>query len=483
MAEIQSRPWPVLSAKQVAYILYNVEQDRRGPLFHQRWLLGMAAGCPSEAIFVSPDGDVQSEVVDGSSADILSVVWADTLDPKPPSVTRRYCFVAPPKPEELRQWGAEAVDEAKALYSRKHPRVPVPPHVYIAYVPVGVGGSPPAAPPPVPGPGAPGAGDIVAVAAAPAPPRPPRPGGLLGRGVEAPPPPAAGAAATTMARNGVVAPYAPPAAATKPMALQGGAGAATTAPSGAWRVAMEWRGHHYGDPIDPPAGFVGQGEPPRGVVLLEDGSGLFIEWVATANEGEFTDRAVAVDARILPVRVDRGGYRARTIDQVIEESTQEHVPGMVEPRTTLWCLGHLRAEGKGLEAHFEHFKTLCNLKHDQWGMEEYDQLVVLARAFLFTDQYDPTNSTGMELLFRRLQIIEYSYSDRLKTRVAQAQGGLLTPEEQAAFAGYAKTESRLMICPSLVDMARKELSVNAELAKSIQKSREARVALAKKTPG
>ena len=116
-------------------------------------------------------------------------------------------------------------------------------------------------------------------------------------------------------------------------------------------------------------------------------------------------------------------------------------------------------------------------------MEECDQLVVLARAFLFTDVYDPANSTGMELLFRRLQIIEYSYSDRLKTRVAQAQGGLLTPEEQAAFAGYAKTESRLMICPSLVDMARKELSVNAELAKSIQKSREARVALAKKTPG
>ena len=40
-----------------------------------------------------------------------------------------------------------------------------------------------------------------------------------------------------------------------------------------------------------------------------------------------------------------------------------------------------------------------------------------------------------------------------------------------------------MICPSLVDMARKELSVNAELAKSIQKSREARVALAKNPPG
>ena len=146
-------------------------------------------------------------------------------------------------------------------------------------------------------------------------------------------------------------------------------------------------------------------------------------------------------------------------------------------------MGHLRAEGKGLEAHFEHFKTLCNLKHDQWGMEEYDQLVIIARALLFTDQFDPTNSAGIELLFRRLQIIEYSYSDRLKTRPAQVQGGLLTPEEQAAFAGYAKTASRLMICPSLVEMARKDLSVNADLAKSIQKSREARLALAKKTPG
>ena len=268
------------------------------------------------------------------------------------------------------------------------------------------------------------------------------------------------------------------------MALQGGVGAAgAVVPDGEWRVAMEWKGHHYGDAIQPPAGFMGEGQPPRGVVLLEDGSGLFIEWVTTANEGEFTDRAVAVDARVLPVRVDRGGFRNRTIDQVIEEANQEHVPGMMEPRTTLWCLGHLRAEGKGLEAHFEHFKTLCNVKHDQWGMEEYEQLVMIVRALMFTDQLDPTNSTGIELLFRRLQIIEYSYSDRLKSRATQSQGGLLTPEEQAAFAGYSKIESRLMICPSLVEMAQKDLSLSANLAKSIQKSREARLALAKKSPG
>ena len=116
-------------------------------------------------------------------------------------------------------------------------------------------------------------------------------------------------------------------------------------------------------------------------------------------------------------------------------------------------------------------------------MDEYEQLVNIVRALMFTDQLDPTNSVGIELLFRRLQTIEYSYSDRLKTRANHSQGGILTAEEQAAFAGYSKVESRLMICPSLIDVAQKELSLGANLAKSIQKSREARLALTKKNQG
>ena len=181
---------------------------------------------------------------------------------------------------------------------------------------------------------------------------------------------------------------------------------------------------------------------------------------------------------MLPVRVDASGERDRTLHSVVQDARQEVVDGLSLPRTALWCLKHLDNEGRSIEAHFEHFKSLCSIQPNQWGVEEYGQLILVLKAMLYIDQLDVSNLQSAELLLRRLRVIEYSYSDKLQKK--GSGGGRLTPEEQAAFGAAARPEAKLMICPALVEAAKLEVEKEAGLAKSLLKARQARAELAKK---
>eukprot|EP00971_Amphidinium_carterae_P115325 2284058-Amphidinium_carterae.1 len=85
------------------------------------------------------------------------------------------------------------------------------------------------------------------------------------------------------------------------------------------------------------------------------------------------------------------------------------------------------------ESHFEYFKASCGLQGGQWGLEEYQSIIGVLKAMMLQDQLDVPNIVGAEMLFRRLQVIEYSYSDKLKERGISSTGGRLTMEEQSAF--------------------------------------------------
>jgi hypothetical protein len=249
---------------------------------------------------------------------------------------------------------------------------------------------------------------------------------------------------------------------------------------GAWRAAMTWRGVSYGDVVEVPLGHEGHGTPSRSMRRMADGSYIFIEYVTEAGLEEFLDRMVAGEARVLPVRYNAHGKRDRSLQSVVGRSREEYMPDIPEPRTASWCLLHLSGEGRGLESHFEHFRSLCNLQVNQWGMEEYGNLLMILRSLMFVDQLDPANLVGVELIFRRLQTIEYSYSDKLREKSANTTGGRLTMDEQAAFGAMARVESKLMICPALLEAARAETEKEAGLAKSLLKARQARADLAKK---
>eukprot|EP00971_Amphidinium_carterae_P044789 880873-Amphidinium_carterae.6 len=249
--------------------------------------------------------------------------------------------------------------------------------------------------------------------------------------------------------------------------------------SSAWRCAMEGGGFHYGDEVDVGAAFTGVGRPSRGVKLMASGEGVFVEWVPAESLTAFLSRGVRADARILPVQVNRRGERDRSIASIEEDMHEEHIPGFPKPRTVEWCIRHLAAEGRNLEAHFEHFKNLTGVQAQQWGVEEYSHVVSALGAFLCKDQLDPGNSIGIELLFRRLQLIEYSYMDKVRERTVSTSGKL-TVEEQAAFGAATRMEAKLMICPALLEAAKVETEREAGLSKALLKAREARASLAKK---
>ena len=470
---------PGSSVRQVGYVLYAVPGP---PLWHQRWTLGEVPSCPSDVVWVSPQGNVQWETHDGSDPDISAVRWVDGMD-RPPGIQRRQRFAAQPSPATIAGWLAVATAVAQDCFQFRHPGAPVPVPVFIPFVAAAAGAAP--------APAAPAGGAIVpaAPAVAPAVVAGAAPvaavGGALARGAPAPAGvagAAGGAAAAVAGGPGVAAGGAAGAAAVVPRPMVAGPGPppGPAAASGSWRCMMEWRGYHYGDPVVPPAGFAGQGVPPRAALALADGSSIFVEHVLDASLDEFMDRAVAGESRVLPVKMGPSGERHRTLESVVEACHQENVPDMPEPRTVAWCLQHLRSEGKGLEAHFEHFKRLCGLQDNQWGLEEYANMVHVLKYLLFVDQLDATNIVGVELMFRRMQTIEYAYSDRLREKRAGATSGSLTADEQAAFGSLARTESKLMISPKLLESAKAELEKEAALAKSLLKAREAREALGKK---
>lgn len=190
-------------------------------------------------------------------------------------------------------------------------------------------------------------------------------------------------------------------------------------------------GYTYREEVLPPDGFEGVGQPPRGVLWLDDEPTLLVELVAPRYD-TFMERIARADARLLPIVIESRGRRERSLASVAEMCREEPLEGFPMPRTVGWCLSHLASEGCGLEAHFEHFKPMCNLQQPQWGMEEYGNLIAMAKALTQQDQLDVVNVAGAELIFRRLHAIEYSYSDKLREKSSQS-GSRLTWDKQAAF--------------------------------------------------
>ena len=98
------------------------------------------------------------------------------------------------------------------------------------------------------------------------------------------------------------------------------------------------------------------------------------------------------------------------------------------------------------------------------------------------DQCDVYNLVSAEATFRELQTIEYSYMDKMRDveSAGGGQGGRLTAEEQAMFAGSSRMSSSLMVCPALLEQVKQEVDREGGLLKNLIKSREARAALRKK---
>ena len=96
------------------------------------------------------------------------------------------------------------------------------------------------------------------------------------------------------------------------------------------------------------------------------------------------------------------------------------------------------------------------------------------RQALLVDQVDGCNMLSIEIHFRRLQTIEFSYSKKARELEAKAVGGRLLLEEQTTFGGVTRQFSTLMIGPDLLDHVKSETEKEASLAKNLRKAHEER---------
>ena len=253
-------------------------------------------------------------------------------------------------------------------------------------------------------------------------------------------------------------------------------------PAAEWRVAGNMGGRAYGDVVvlPPVVQLVGDKH-----AIGDFGAGMvFLELVARADVEAFLDRAVSNESRVLPIRRDAGGRRTRTLASAAAACSETPMPDwalrpglrLPGPRTARWCLDYLLREGVGIEGHHERVKAVCRLDAGAWGVAEHRHLCQQLRAAVEVDQVDICNLLSVELAFRRLQTIEFSYSEKAREVDAKSVSGRLSLEEQAAFGGVSRTHGALMVCPALTEHVRQEVEKEAKLAKNLRVAREEREA-------
>ena len=104
------------------------------------------------------------------------------------------------------------------------------------------------------------------------------------------------------------------------------------------------------------------------------------------------------------------------------------------------------------------------------------------------DVMDVTNLASFEILMRRLQLIEYTYSekgpappskeDKGKGKGKSMHVGLY--DESQIFMGSHKEFGDIMVAPDLLEYVSKEVEKEAAVMKQVRKAREERAALSKK---
>lgn len=240
-----------------------------------------------------------------------------------------------------------------------------------------------------------------------------------------------------------------------------------------WIAAEKKGAIKFGDRVDnvvtPPV----DGE--KAVHTLGDGSRIFVECVLGEKVKEYRRKPGTWDDRIVGVELDALGKAECSLKDVAEKCIEvDRQWTLGGPRTARWCVSYLIVENLGLEGHHERVRQLCRLDSSSWGMQEHYQLTMTLKYAIQNDQVNPYNNLFCEVIFRRLQTIEFAYMEKAREQEAKAVGGRLSIEEQSTFGGITRAASTLMICPDLLTHVKTEVEKDASLAKNLRKAREER---------
>lgn len=245
-----------------------------------------------------------------------------------------------------------------------------------------------------------------------------------------------------------------------------------------WLAADKHAGYVYGQEV---FGVTAQEQrDAKFVYVTRDNQSLFVQCVDGRDLAAFLSRNTRGDIRVLDYVLNALHQPERTLKEVAtlcrESDVKWKLPG---PRTTLWCINYLSIEGLWFEGHHERLRQVCKVDTAAWGIQEHFQVSMALRQALLVDQLDGSNLLSVEVQFRRLQTIEFSYAEKAREADSKGVGGRLSLEEQVSFGGVTRQFATLMICPSLVDHVKAETEREAVLAKSLRKAGEEREAARK----
>ena len=245
-----------------------------------------------------------------------------------------------------------------------------------------------------------------------------------------------------------------------------------------WLAAEAEGGFAYGqDVLGVGAGMAKGAKVVHG---LPTGSSIYVMCVDGADFQAFMQRPSTYDPRVLPMVLNALRQPERTLKDVAAQSLEREMPWQLTgPRTARWCVNYLAIEGLSFEGHHERLRQITKADSSSWGIQEHFQTSMSLRTALLVDQLDPYNLLSVEIQFRRLQTIEFSYSERAKEAEAKAVGGRLSLEERSSFGGITRQYATLMICPELLEHVKLETEKEASLAKNLRKAREEREAARK----
>jgi len=204
----------------------------------------------------------------------------------------------------------------------------------------------------------------------------------------------------------------------------------------------------------------------------------------------YPGREASADARLLGLTFAGTTREERQWRDVAKESHEEKIEdwGVPGPRTSSWCLKFINRRNGGPSDHHRWWVQNNGLQQDSWGVQEHDNLSKIIDRLGRYDGLDLANIAGAELIFRRLQLIEYFYSEKGpgggkgsgkgEKKDKKSDDGNYKAEA-AVFAGSHREFGDTMVAPELLDYVSKEIEKDASVMKQVRKAREERQAAAK----
>lgn len=219
-------------------------------------------------------------------------------------------------------------------------------------------------------------------------------------------------------------------------------------------------------------------------VHVHEGHPIFCMCIDSGSVVDFNNRPSACDGRILGRRMNAIGTPERTLSEVVAECHEYDMGWNLDgPRTAKWCLNYLVVEGLGFEGHHERFRQLCKLEPSSWGVQEHFQMSMVLRQMMQVDMINGFNTLSAELMFRRLQTIEYGHAERAREAESRGAGGKLTLEEQYTFGSMIRQAGTLMVAPQLLTHVKEAVEKDVTLQKNLRKAREERELARKSNKG